>query len=199
MQLSGDVSGTNAGTYTLTVTPKDGAEWENPPQGVDPDGAIAIEWHILPAQLRGEWETADGKPTLKLPTEYAGKVEIEYEYRDAAGNVVAEDALQAGQTYSVVAKLKGDSAGNYVFIADDGQVTETPTQSAPYEFDFATDGNNGNGNGESLANAGWFKIIMIVIAVTLIVMAWILILILIVEIGIRNLRRDDRDRRNKRE
>ena len=32
----------------------------------------------------------------------------------AIWNVVEEDALQAGQTYSVVAKLKGDSAGNYV-------------------------------------------------------------------------------------
>ena len=205
MEIAGDLSGTNAGTYTVTITPKAGAEWATPPAG-GPSAPITLTYTIAPAPLQGVWETADGKPVLSIPPEYTD-VTVEYEYRDAAGNVVSADALQAGQTYTVIAKLSGTSAGNYVFVAENGQVTETPTQSDPNSFTFGSDGNpddpNNPNNPDGTGSGGAFSpkaekiIVILMIAMTSLLGGIFVVLLLMwfVQMDIRRIH----NARNRRE
>ena len=202
MTLDLVTTATNAGTYHATVTlPNSNYVW------MTADGATglqeyALEWSISKVKLTEIWGAdSSGKPTLTISSKYADYVQIVYEYYDADGNLVAESDLIAGQTYKVVAKLSASSAANFELADINGEVSDTPNESAPKQFTYGYDPNNPNGSGNNdgnatsggdLANATWFRISILSMVGLLATIAILLLAILCVEIGIRNLRKKNR-------
>ncbi len=70
----------------------------------------------------------------------------------------------------MVAKLSASSAANFELADINGDVSDTPSESAPKQFTYGYDPNNPNGSGNNgNATLGgtsepWFKIVMIAIA-----------------------------------
>ncbi len=103
-----------------------------------------IEYEIVKAKIKVEWESKGEKPELKGLSE-AEKEKIEYEYRDENGNAVAESELENGKTYKVIAKIKSEYRGNYEFVDLEGNVLTEPSESGEYEFKY-DDGSEEPGN-----------------------------------------------------
>ena len=200
MTLDLVTTATNAGTYRATVTlPNTNYVWATE-DGATGSQEYALEWSISKVKLTEIWGMdGNGKPTLTVSSKYADYVQIAYEYYDADGNLVAESDLVAGQSYQVVAKLSASSAANFELADINGEVSQTPSESAPKQFVYGNDpnnpngsGNNGNaagGDGDSLANARWFRI---AVFAALGMMGAITLLLLIISMqvgGIRNLRK----------
>ena len=173
MTLDLVTTATNAGTYHATVTlPNSNYVWATA-DGATGSQEYALEWSISKVKLTEIWGTdSNGKPTLSVSSKYADYVQIVYEYYDANGNLVAEADLVAGQSYKVVAKLSASSAANFELADVNGDVSDTPSESAPKQFVYGNDPNNPSGSGNNDGNATvngmsepWFKIVMIAIAI----------------------------------
>ena len=166
MTLDLVTTATNAGTYRATVTlPNTNYVWSTA-DGATGSQEYALEWSIAKVKLTEIWGTDDsGKPTLSISSQYAEYVQIVYEYYDANGNLVAESDLVAGQSYKVVAKLSASSAANFELADINGDVSQTPNESAPKQFVYGSDSDNpdssGNDDGNTAAGGlsePWFKI-----------------------------------------
>ena len=142
MTLSGNVKGTNADTYVIsvTITDADRYEWaEEASEEIEvalSNNAITIEieWKINKAKLMPEWTSASGVPTFKAPEKYKDLLEFEYVYEDENGNEVNKEDFESGKTYKVIAKLSEECKGNFEFVTSSGEVLDKPEESAPYEF-----------------------------------------------------------------
>ena len=142
MTLSGNVKGTNADTYVIsvTITDADHYEWaeeeseENIVALSNTAITIEIEWKINRAKLMPEWTSASGVPTFKVPDKYKDLLEFEYVYEDENGNEVKKEDFESGKTYKVIAKLSEECKGNFEFVTSSGEVLDKPEESAPYEF-----------------------------------------------------------------
>jgi len=142
MTLSGNVKGTNADTYVIsvTITDADHYEWEEEESEENivalSNNAITIEieWKINRAKLMPEWTSASGVPTFKVPDKYKDLLEFEYVYEDENGNEVKKEDFESGKTYKVIAKLSEECKGNFEFVTSSGEVLDKPEESAPYEF-----------------------------------------------------------------
>ena len=189
MTLDLVTTATNAGTYHATVTlPNSNYVWATA-DGATGSQEYALEWSISKVKLTEIWGTDNsGKPTLTVSSKYADYVQIVYEYYDADGNLVAEADLIAGQSYQVVAKLSASSAANFELADVNGEVSQTPSESAPKQFVYGSDpnGSGGSGNGDGnaagvpeslLRDLHWIKIMMI--AITAMIGTILLVLILI--------------------
>ena len=195
MTLDLVTTATNAGTYHATVTlPNSNYVWATA-DGATGSQEYALEWSISKVKLSEIWGTdSSGKPTLSVSSKYADYVQIVYEYYDADGNLVAESDLVAGQSYQVVAKLSASSAANFELADINGDVSQTPSESAPKQFTYGYDPNNPNGSGGGLggisdADLKWFKIVFAVIAGTLFAMLFVQVLMWITMEAIRRLRK----------
>lgn len=142
MTLSGNVKGTNADTYVIsvTITDADHYEWaEEESKEIEvalSNNAITIEieWKINKAKLMPEWTSASGVPTFKVPDKYKDLLKFEYVYEDENGNEVKKEDFESGKTYKVIAKLSEECKGNFEFVTSSGEVLDKPEESAPYEF-----------------------------------------------------------------
>ncbi len=142
MTLSGNVKGTNADTYviSITITDADHYEWaeeeseENVAALSNNAITIEIEWKINKAKLMPEWTSASGVPTFKVPDKYKDLLKFEYVYEDENGNEVNKEDFESGKTYKVIAKLSEECKGNFEFVTSSGEVLDKPEESAPYEF-----------------------------------------------------------------
>ncbi len=142
MTLSGNVKGTNADTYviSITITDADHYEWaEEESEEIEvalSNNAITIEieWKINKAKLMPEWTSASGVPTFKVPDKYKDLLKFEYVYEDENGNEVKKEDFESGKTYKVIAKLSEECKGNFEFVTSSGEVLDKPEESAPYEF-----------------------------------------------------------------
>ena len=142
MTLSGNVKGTNADTYVIsvTITDADHYEWaEEESKEIEvalSNNAITIEieWKINKAKLMPEWTSASGVPTFKVPDKYKDLLKFEYVYEDENGNEVNKEDFESGKTYKVIAKLSEECKGNFEFVTSSGEVLDKPEESAPYEF-----------------------------------------------------------------
>ena len=154
MTLDLVTTATNAGTYRATVTlPNSNYVWATA-DGATGSQEYALEWSIAKVKLTEIWGTdSNGKPTLTVSSKYADYVQIVYEYYDANGNLVAESDLVAGQSYKVVAKLSASSAANFELADINGDVSDTPSESAPKQFVYGNDPNNPSGSGNNDGNA----------------------------------------------
>jgi len=142
MTLSGNVKGTNADTYVISVTITDADHYEWAEEESEENVAalsnnaitIEIEWKINKAKLMPEWTSASGVPTFKVPDKYKDLLEFEYVYEDENGNEVNKEDFESGKTYKVIAKLSEECKGNFEFVTSSGEVLDKPEESAPYEF-----------------------------------------------------------------
>ena len=142
MTLSGNVKGTNADTYVISVTITDADHYEWAEEESEENVAalsnnaitIEIEWKINKAKLMPEWTSASGVPTFKAPEKYKDLLEFEYVYEDENGNEVNKEDFESGKTYKVIAKLSEECKGNFEFVTSSGEVLDKPEESAPYEF-----------------------------------------------------------------
>ena len=189
---------TAAGTYRAMLTLNSANYVWATADGSTGSQEYALEWSIAKAQLTEIWnKDGDGKPILSISSKYADYVQIVYEYCDADGNVVAESDLVAGQTYKVVAKLSAASAENFEFVDVNGDVTTTPSESAPKQFVYGSDPNNPNGSGNnggiggaiSEADMNWFKTVFAIIAGGIVTMTVLLFAIWLCVMGIRRMRK----------
>ena len=106
MTLSGNVKGTNADTYVISVTITDADHYEWAEEESEENVAalsnnaitIEIEWKINKAKLMPEWTSASGVPTFKVPDKYKDLLEFEYVYEDENGNEVNKEDFESGKT-----------------------------------------------------------------------------------------------------
>ena len=129
---------TDAGKYVVKFDIEEGYE------EIFELSVYKIEYEIVKAKIKVEWESKGEKPELKGLNE-AEKEKIEYEYRDEEGNAVAESELENGKTYKVIAKIKSEYRGNYEFVDIEGNVLTEPSESGEYEFKY-DDGSEEPGN-----------------------------------------------------
>ncbi len=160
--VKGSAAATDAGEYTIILALKDeylgNVEWAAAGEEIALDMAeseIEITWTIEKAKLPVSWNTKGDIPQLNVPSAFKNLVDIEYEYVDEDGNVVAEDELEEGKSYSVRAILSSESGKNFDFVdADSKQPLENPAETESVDFDFGVESggesggnNNGNQNG----------------------------------------------------
>ncbi|MDE7348242.1 MAG: hypothetical protein K2N53_01100, partial [Clostridia bacterium] len=80
------------------------------------DGDYEFDYEIVKAQIAEDWNDNIKPPTLKLKF---GQINgVEYEIVDSDGNVLAYNALKAGDTYKIRAKIKDKELNHFVFVGD---------------------------------------------------------------------------------
>ena len=86
---------------------------------------IEYESEIGKAEISGEWGTDEkGMPILTGVSEkFADK--LVYEYRDADGNVVAEEKLTKGKEYTVSVRVSEEESGNIILRTESGEEAES--------------------------------------------------------------------------
>lgn len=115
--VSGSFRETNAGTYTIVIKIKDHTYfWKN---NKGDEEYLKLTFTINKIVLKATWDE-DGR--LHFDGVDYNHV-LEYEYRDADGNIVAYEDLVEGQTYTVTVRLKDGMSDNF----DDSQLQLTYT------------------------------------------------------------------------
>ena len=87
------------------------------------DTCIKFDIEITPYQITAEWNTTGNIPTLKDLNSEEKEI-VEYVYTDSEGNVIEDISTVEAGNYKVIARIKSEYAGNYVFVDVDGQVLE---------------------------------------------------------------------------
>ncbi|MDE7079562.1 MAG: hypothetical protein K2O95_05550, partial [Clostridia bacterium] len=99
-----------------------------------------FEYEITKAEIAIDWNT-NAKPNV-LNLKY-GQIEgVEYEIVDKNGQGISYDKLQAGETYSIRAKIKNEQLNNYIFA--DGSTVTGWQEFSVSENDRLTDPNDPN-------------------------------------------------------
>lgn len=122
-------TGKDAGEYNIVIALKDTvtSSWSD-------DGSVSpmeTVWTIGKAKLSANW-TNEKDPVIDAG-EFEGLVEFDYRYFNGETELTHDD-LQAGQSYTVRAKLREEYEKNFEFTDAEGNVLEDPTESEPYEF-----------------------------------------------------------------
>ena len=163
--VSGSFRQTNAGTYEVVVSVNEGCAWlGNGSDSVLVEGnTVKFIFTIRKAVLQGEWNESG---RIKFTSSYVKDYNdvVEYEYRDASGNIVAYENLVKGASYTVTVKLKPGMEKNF----DDSKITKTYTIKS-------FDPNAGN---EKKGGLPWWVFLIIGLALLIIIII-ILIIILI--------------------
>lgn len=130
ISIEGDLIGRDAGDYSFTVRliDSDNYEWDNAADGQ------SFTWTILKAKIEQNWDMTGDTPRIAVPDEYEGLVEFYYTYYDEDGNEAAEDALEQGKKYKVVATLAAEYENNFEFVDAYGNALDVPYESEPKEF-----------------------------------------------------------------
>ncbi len=112
----------NAGKYKVLVKISGNYYWEGTNNDKTP---IEYEYEIGKAEISGEWGTDEkGMPILTGVSEkFADK--LVYEYRDADGNVVAEEDLTKGKEYTVSVRVSEEESGNIILRTESGEEAES--------------------------------------------------------------------------
>ena len=88
------------------------------------DGEFEFDYEIVKGKIDTTWNTQYKPPVLNL--KYGQIKGIEYEIRDAEGNVIANvNDLKVGEEYTIIGRIKGDQQNNYEFA---GGALETQPQ-----------------------------------------------------------------------
>ncbi len=103
-----ELSGTNAKTYTVTISLKDGYTWAD---GSTDD--LVLTWTILKAQINGSWNEEGEYPVFECEN-IEDKNKINILYLDQEGNVVTE--FKAGENY--IAKVELKDSENYELVGE---------------------------------------------------------------------------------
>ncbi|MDE5990957.1 MAG: hypothetical protein K2H36_05180, partial [Clostridia bacterium] len=108
--------------------------------GYEISGDSEFEYEITKAEIAIDWNT-NAKPNV-LNLKY-GQIEgVEYEIVDKNGQGITYDKLQAGETYSIRAKIKNEQLNNYIFA--DGSTVTGWQEFSVSENDRLTDPNDPN-------------------------------------------------------
>ena len=108
----------NAGEYKIVLSVADDYKGN-----YEIDGEVEFTITITPAQITAEWDTTGDIPTLKGLSDEEKEI-VEYVYTDSEGNVIDDISTVEAGNYKVIARIKSEYAGNYVFVDGDGQVLE---------------------------------------------------------------------------
>ncbi|MBD5086835.1 MAG: hypothetical protein HDT32_05735, partial [Clostridiales bacterium] len=113
-RLADGVLPKNVGKY-IVVLSIDETDEDNYRNYYIKDTCIKFDIEITPYQITAEWNTTGNIPTLKDLNSEEKEI-VEYVYTDSEGNVIDDISTVEAGNYKVIARIKSEYAGNYVFV-----------------------------------------------------------------------------------
>ena len=151
IDISGDYTATEVGSYTYTCTPKAGYEW---PDGTK--GGKSVTWSVTPYTVRAKYQKevirVGETPKLEVLVTTMGNGELPTDFKNAfdKGEItlptVSADGIDLNQTGTYTLTPSGGSAKNYAFYLQPNTLTIIPADAKTIDKPTAVTGLTANGS-----------------------------------------------------
>ncbi len=149
------------GSVTIRLKGYQNVKWQD-----NTTADLVLTYAVVRGQIRPAWNES-GAFTLSVPDEYIDA--IEYLYYAEDGTLLAEESLQSGKTYKVVAKIKDEYKSFFAFGDESGASSDKMERSFEYHAPGEVIGNGSDG--EVVELPIWQIIVTGISAVLLVIFA----------------------------